>query len=399
MNKYLPLFVAAVLAAPAIAAGQGAAPQGAPQIMEVDPIRCWWRTSSGAVRVGEAFSVVLTCAVLQNDAVQVVPDETRLDSSVAQMAPWEVIGGSHPADLYSGSRRFFQYEYRLRIINPDVLGKDIKIPDPQIHYRVNSSVGANAALQGREHTYLMPPHSVRVLSLVPVDAPDIRDASNDGFAAAEQLGFRANVLQIVAVTAMALGVLVAILGLARLVVRAKKGRVVEKRGLSDFAVARVASRELSAVQREAEGGWNDRAIGRALAATRLAGAKALGRTVSQREARGVEPAEGQIGVGRGIRRKAMIVSGATTSEEIGRVLDKLPPTVDARRREMLENFQSALMTFSTAQYSRQAPIDRGALDEALAKAISATGKLKSELAWPMAYFRRLTPRLQAQQEA
>jgi hypothetical protein len=113
----------------------------------------------------------------------------------------------------------------------------------------------------------------------------------------------------------------------------------------------------------------------------------------------VEPAEGQIGVGRGIRRKAMIVSGATTSEEIGRVLDKLPPTVDARRREMLENFQSALMTFSTAQYSRQAPIDRGALDEALAKAISATGKLKSELAWPMAYFRRLTPRLQAQQEA
>jgi len=44
-------------------AGFGSA---AAQNVETDPIQCWWRTSAGAVRVGEAFSVVLTCAVLED---------------------------------------------------------------------------------------------------------------------------------------------------------------------------------------------------------------------------------------------------------------------------------------------------------------------------------------------
>ena len=37
------------------------------QMVEVDPIRCWWRTSSGAVRLGETFSIGLTCAALEAD--------------------------------------------------------------------------------------------------------------------------------------------------------------------------------------------------------------------------------------------------------------------------------------------------------------------------------------------
>src|SRR5688500_4116287 len=43
-------------------------------MVEMDPIRCWWRTSAGAVITGESFSVVLTCAVVETDSVQVVPD-------------------------------------------------------------------------------------------------------------------------------------------------------------------------------------------------------------------------------------------------------------------------------------------------------------------------------------
>jgi hypothetical protein len=65
-------FVAAVLVAGNLqVSGQ------TPQNVELDPIRCWWRTSTGAVRIGETFSVVLTCAVLQNEAVQVIPDSTQ----------------------------------------------------------------------------------------------------------------------------------------------------------------------------------------------------------------------------------------------------------------------------------------------------------------------------------
>src|SRR5262249_53353007 len=87
----------------------------AAQNVETDPIQCWWRTSSGAVRVGESFSLVLTCAVVENDAAKVIVDQSKLEPSVIQLAPFEVTGGSHGADLRAGERRFFQYEYRLRL--------------------------------------------------------------------------------------------------------------------------------------------------------------------------------------------------------------------------------------------------------------------------------------------
>ena len=80
------------------------------QTVQTDPLQCWWRTSTGAVRIGEPFTVVLTCAVLETDEVTVVPDQTRLEPSVVQFAPFEVLGGSHGADLRSDQRRFFQYD-------------------------------------------------------------------------------------------------------------------------------------------------------------------------------------------------------------------------------------------------------------------------------------------------
>src|SRR5262245_50876087 len=92
-----------------IGIGAGSA---AGQNVETDPLQCWWRTSAGAVRVGETFTVVLTCAVLETDAATVVVDQSKLEPSVVQFAPFEVQGGSHAADLNTDLRRFFQYEYR-----------------------------------------------------------------------------------------------------------------------------------------------------------------------------------------------------------------------------------------------------------------------------------------------
>ena len=204
--------IALLLLAPAAARGQTEA-------VEVDPIRCWWRTSAGGVRLGEILSVGLTCAVLENDSVQVQPDETRLGPAVIQMAPFEIVGGEHPSDLHTANRRFFQYEYRLRLINPDAIGKDVKIPDLVLHYRINSKVSGNAALQGRDHTYLLPPLSVRIVSLVPADAPDIRDTAGEAFSEAERFTFRAGVFDIVAYTLIALGSLMVVLSAVRFVAR------------------------------------------------------------------------------------------------------------------------------------------------------------------------------------
>src|SRR5262245_49684376 len=80
------------------------APATTAKNVETEPIRCWWRTTAGAIRTGEHFSLVLTCAVLENEAVQVVPDEARLGSAVIQLAPFEIVGGSHPTDLRTDDR-------------------------------------------------------------------------------------------------------------------------------------------------------------------------------------------------------------------------------------------------------------------------------------------------------
>ena len=55
---------------------------------------------------------MLTCAVLETEAAMVVVDQSRLEPSVVQFAPFEVLGGSHGADLRRDDRRFFQYQYR-----------------------------------------------------------------------------------------------------------------------------------------------------------------------------------------------------------------------------------------------------------------------------------------------
>jgi hypothetical protein len=224
-----------------------------------DPIRCWWRTSAGAVRIGETFALTLTCAVLDTEAVRVEPDESRLGANVIQMAPFEVVDGVHPADLFSGQRRFFQYQYTLRIINPDVMGADVPLPPLAIRYRVSSRVAANASMQGRDLLYVLPAQSVKVLSTVPIDAPDIRDAAGESFAGVETLAFRARALQIVATSLVVLASLIVLAALIRLLQRTGRVAAAGVRPLSGRAMLAAARREIAAVQRESEqSGWSHR---------------------------------------------------------------------------------------------------------------------------------------------
>src|SRR5687768_4220804 len=153
----------------------------------VDPIRCWRQSSTGAVTIGEEFTVILTCAVFESADAQVVPDESRLNVASIQMAPFEILGGSHPPDVRRGARRFFQYDYQLRIISRDAIGHDVNVPPLPISYRVHSRVGGAAKLEGRDLSYLLPAMPIRVLSLVPADATDIRDGAEASLATVETL--------------------------------------------------------------------------------------------------------------------------------------------------------------------------------------------------------------------
>ena len=373
-----------------VSASKAGAQQTPGQLVEVDPIRCWWRTSSAAVRIGETFTLGLTCAVLEADGVQVIPDESQLGDSAIQLNPFEVVGGSHPPDLRSGQRRFFQYEYATRIINPDVIGQDVPLPNLIVHYRVNSRLPGNAAMQGRDLSYLLPPHTVRVLSLVPTDANDIRDTSGANFGRVEALGARAGVFEIAAVTFVALGTLMTVVSLVSLARGARKRKTVGEKVLPPWRVVRTAHAELAAVEREAEGGWTDALIGRALAATRVTAAALVGSVVSQAKAApDAEMAEGRLLAAgpeilrnlRVMRGSATTLSSAITAREVRRVIERLPAATSPSRRQQLETVADALATFTAALYGPAKERDRSALEGALTTAISLSRRLRTELIW------------------
>jgi hypothetical protein len=389
-TKTLLLLLATGLCWPAFAWSQP--PPSTEQMVSVDPIRCWWRTSEGAVRLGQTFDLTLTCAVLDNEAVQVVPDESRLAGAVISMAPFEIVGSVHPADMHAGERRFFQYGYSLRIINPDAIASDIPIPLISLHYRVSSKIAANASVQGRDLTYILPPQSVRVLSMVTADAVDIRDSSEESFSSVEQLLLHASMLDLAALTLAALGTLMIVVVLIRLLAGVRRAKGPAAHLMGHYTLLGHASRELGAVGRDVDAGWTGELAGRALAATRLAAACGLDRPVTQKPVRSGTAGEGRV-IARGLlgRGQATVLSSGVTHEDVSRALARLPVAADSTRRQALEQLQTALATFNRYQYGREPETDRSALDAALSAAQSATSRLKSSAMWPLPFLRRLSP--------
>jgi hypothetical protein len=366
----------------------------AAQDVRTDPLQCWWRTSAGAVRVGEPFSVVLTCAVLETDAATVVADQSRLEPSVVQFAPFEVLGGSHGADLRTDQRRFFQYEYRLRIIAENMFGKDAALPETKISYRVQSKVGKNTAIQGRDQTYVMPAHSIKVVSLVPADAVDIRDTPVETFGDIDQRAFRANLFTVVGSTLFVVAGLLALLAAVRLYRRFRAPATAAERPITDGAILRGVGRELAAVRRDrnSNGSWTPDLAARALAALRVAATYALGRRVgyakltSQAAASSQQAAmsDGSLVLRNGLfRNKPIAVSGSVTSQTVARERARPAAASNARRSVLLESLAQALTTLTTAGYGRDGTLDDAALDEALSTAFQVLKRMRIEQTWIM----------------
>jgi hypothetical protein len=249
-------------------------------------------------------------------------------------------------------------------------------------------------MQGRDLTYVLPPHAVRVLSLVTADAPDIRDSSSESFSVIESLTLRAGTLEVIAITLAVLGVLMIVVVLIRLFAGLRTGETEGKPLIGPYGVLAHAARALTAAQRDAEGGWNEALIGRALAATRVAAASALARPVSQRPT----DSTAETGEGRVVARqffgwgKSTALAGAATTEDVARAIARLPGSADGDVRQALEELHAALSALGQVQYGRQTAPDRTALDAALASAISATRRLKSRQMWPRPLLRRFAAR-------
>ncbi|MEW6323710.1 MAG: hypothetical protein AB1635_21775 [Acidobacteriota bacterium] len=383
MSRPSRALVLAVVGAIILAAAGAAAAQ---DTMAVDPIRCWWMSSTGAVTVGQTFTVRLTCAVVDTPDVQVVPDETRLGPGAVQFAPFEVLAGEHPADLRSGGRRFFQYVYTLRVINPDVIGTDRELPALAIHYRVQSRTSANEAIEGRDLMYIMPPLAIRVLSQVPASAVDIRDAGDGRFAQVASLRFRATLVDVAAYAAAALGLLLVGLSVAALV---RGTRTAAPKGPPRVSDRAVLSRMLEELDRTPD---DAASAARALAAVRVVAAVALGRHVRQHEAReGDETPAGAFRIGRGwLRRGAVYASASTTALDVAQGRQTLPANVRVERRRDLEALETSLATLTRAAYAAEP--GEADLGTAVQAARDAARRARAALLSPRALLQRFARR-------
>ena len=307
------------------------------------------------------------------------PDESQLAVETIQLAPFELIGGTHPSDLRSGFRRFFQSEYRLRLVDANAIGKDVGLPPVVIHYRVESLVQSQSS-EGRDLTYVMPPLTIRVLSTVTADAVDIRDGSEEPFGAIE-------------------GAAISRTGARHRRARARRLRRPGARPradprilrrpethdgvpvhVSDRSVLQGVAAELHAVRDASRGGWSPDLVARALTAVRIAAGYALGRRVAQRiiVPNGEIP-EARLVIEQGVlRKRTAAVTSAVTTADVERVLEGRTAAAGGREAGA-RGLRSSLAALTHAQYA--AAPGEARLDDDLGAVLDVVARLRREHGW------------------
>ena len=382
MNRFA-LFVLLLSAVPAAAQPPKAFTQTRqPGDVETEPIRCFWKTDRSSIIVGERFTLVLTCGIIDTDKIKAVPDYNQLEPSTIGLLPFEVVKGVRHEDVKASPWRYIQYEYTVRTIAEGLFDKELNIPAVKITYHIQSSIGGGST--GRDQTYQLPPIPMRIATLVPAKNNDIRDAAPNTFAEIENRRVRSTGEFVAA--AIAFGFAVVLLGLAlvRVVGRYRVRTPVSERPLGVGAVLRGVLREARQVKADAEGGWTPELAGRALAVLRIGGAVALGRPVAQAIVDShVAPREGQLSLRKGLlgRRRAL-VSNATTAETIARSMaSRNGRPIGARTEAILKELEASLSTLSVARYGRTTKLDTTTLNNAFDSGIEALQKLRTATMW------------------
>jgi len=371
-------------------AAPAARPVPRPGQVESDPIRCWWKTDRTSVRVGESFALTLTCGVVETGPIGVVPSLTQLEGGAIQLTPFEVVSATRRADVVVPPWRYVQFEYTVRLLNDGFFGQDVNLPALTVTYNLKSG-GGDAT--GRDQSYVLPSLPMRILSLVPKGANDIRDASSLTFAEIESRRFRSSAARVAAGIALVFAAVFAVLALLRFAQRFRVRTPASARPVPAGSLLAGCATSLRDVQRDARAsGWSPELARRAIPALRLAGAAALGRPIAQqRVASDVAGRDGQVIVrtGRLGGGRAML-SAATTPPSIAGALEGRG--LGVRARASLTQLGAALQAFGSAAYGRRSedPIDGSILDRALDEALDAVSRLRTGELWPMRMVQTVT---------
>ncbi|HEV8394503.1 MAG TPA: hypothetical protein VGQ37_09520 [Vicinamibacterales bacterium] len=383
--------------APAKPAPKAAAPRLPPRAgqVESDPIRCWWKTDRTSVRVGEAFGLTLTCGVIETGPIAVVPALTQLEGGAIQLTPFEVVSATRRADLVVPPWRYVQFEYSVRLLNDGYFGQDINLPALTVTYNLKST-GADSA--GRDQSYVLPALPMRILSLVPKAAGDIRDASALTFADIESRRYYATAARVAAAIAVVFAAAFALLAVLRFAQRFRVRTPAAARRVPASSLLAGCATTLRDVQRDARSaGWSPELARKALPAMRIASASALGRPIAQRRvATDVAGREGQVVVKTGtLGFGRAVISAATTPTAVATALDARS-TGSARARAAMTQLGDALQAFGRAAYGRHGseqsgqPLDGAELDRSMEGALEAVQRLRVGALWPMRMVQTVT---------
>ena len=168
------------------------------------------------MHVGEAFSLVLTCAVAETDALKVILDQASLDPSapVARAVRGHQLGTTGRSEG-AGDKRFSIQLQTAVDCRRCVRQRRQGAGDHRLVPAATARRRRYVARRARSPLHLLPAQPIRILSLVPIDAPDIRDGASEMFGDIDDRSFHASALLVVA------GVLFALAGLAALVLFAR----------------------------------------------------------------------------------------------------------------------------------------------------------------------------------
>jgi hypothetical protein len=267
-----------------------------------------------------------------------------------------------------------------------LFGRDVKLPETRSTYRVQNHAEESSTIEGRENIYLLPPQSIRVLSVVPSDAPDIRNVPAETFGDIEAHSFRATSFIVTGSILFVLAVLAILMSLVRFFTRYRTKEKGATHLVSDVVVLRGLEDEFSAIQRAREASnWSPELVGRALTGFRIASCYVLSRPVNQMA---VSPSlnggSGTLVVrGNRLNGTRSIVSSSVTAENVALELARFSTNgrESTARVDRLKELQKALTQFTYAQYGRDATLDARSMDQLLTAGIELARQLKTENMW------------------
>jgi hypothetical protein len=227
-----------------------------------------------------------------------------------------------------------------------------------------------------------------VLSLVPNDASDIRDASEASLAAVDSLRFRSSLFRVLTIVFGALGAVMVVLALIPLARRSRADSAIERDRIPDRAVMARVIDDLGEIQKRASAeGWSDDTLSRALGDARLVAAAAIGQSISQKPFNGTvngsvkgTPPEGRLVVSHGLIRanRAAVASVVTVTHLAKAARDD---SFSTTRRQQLEGLQGALNTFANALYPKAPARDVTSLDDAVRYVSGVAREIAKERSW------------------